>query len=431
MSTINSKNVQVGTSGVANQNFTLYQPATPDGTVRLGVGNTGATTLDAVTVTNAGNATVSGTVTATTFIGAVTGGAVTATSLAVSGATTTSTLAVNGNNISAVQSLGFRNRIINGDMRIDQRNAGAAVTTDAAYPVDRFYMGKVNDGAFSAQRSTTAPAGFTNSLQFTTTAADSSLAAGQFQFIVQRIEGFNIADLGWGAAGAQSVTLSFWVRSSLTGTFGGALQNNGASRSYPFTYTINAANTWEFETITIPGDTSGTWLTNSGNGISLVIGLGVGSTYSGTAGAWASADLQSATGAVSVIGTNGATFYITGIQLEAGSVATPFERRDYGRELMMCQRYAVKYTNENLGLTLNNSTAYSPHICFPVQMRATPTIESGATYSVSSGTAGTVSFIPGLPWAGATSLGGSFGNPGNNWSSAVFVSVTAVLTSEI
>ena len=135
------------------------------------------------------------------------------------------------------------------------------------------------------------------------------------------------------------MTVSFWVRSSLTGTFGGALRNNDATRSYPFTYIISAANTWEYKTITIAGDTSGTWLTDNGVGIRLVFGLGVGSTLSGTAGAWAAADYQSATGAVSVVGTLNATFYITGVQLEAGSVATPFERRPYGTELAHCQRY--------------------------------------------------------------------------------------------
>jgi hypothetical protein len=250
---------------------------------------------------------------------------------------------------SPVGSMGFRNRILNGDMRLDQRNVGAAVTTDGAFPVDRFSVGKSNDGAYSAQRSTTAPAGFTNSLQFTTTTADSSLAAGQFQFVVQRVEGFNVADLGWGASGAQSVTLSFWVRSSLTGTFGGAIQNSGASRSYPFTYAISAANTWEQKSVTIPGDTSGTWLTNNGVGLSLVFGLGVGSTYSGTAGAWASADYQSATGAVSVIGTLNATWYITGVQLEVGTFQTAptFERVEYGAMLRACQRYFEKSFDTN------------------------------------------------------------------------------------
>jgi hypothetical protein len=329
-------------------------------------------------------------------------------------------------------SMGFRNRLINGDMRINQRASGTAtITSTQTYYLDRWIAVEDTDGTMTVQQSSTAPTGFSNSMLLTTTSDDASLGATQFAYVLQKIEGYNIADLGWGTISAQSVTLSFQVRSSLTGTFGGCIGNNSFNRSYPFTFTISAANTWEAKTVNITGDTTGTWATDNTSGMQIIFGLGVGSTYSGTAGAWAAAGYLSATGAQSVIGTNGATFHVTGVQLEAGTNASAFERRDYGRELIMCQRYAVKYTNQNLGLTLNNSTAYSPLISFPVQMRATPTIESGATYSVSSGTAGTVSFIPGLPWAGATSLGCSFGNPGNNWSNGAFVSVSAVLASEL
>jgi hypothetical protein len=328
---------------------------------------------------------------------------------------------------------GFKNRIINGDMRIDQRNVGASVGTGSnndVYTLDRWQAVYSANNKYTIQQSTTAPAGFTNSLLVTSSAATST-SAGDIYHIGQTIEGFNAADLGWGTAGAQTVTMSFWVRSSLTGTFGGAIQNSANNRSYPFTFTISAANTFEYKTITIAGDTSGTWVTNNGSGIKLRFNLGSGSTYSGTAGAWAGSDFRSATGATSVLATNGATFIVTGVQLEKGSTATSFDYRPYGTELALCQRYAIRYTNQNLGLTLNNSTAYSPLISFPVQMRAAPTIESGATYSVNSGSAGTVSFIPGLPWAGATSLGCSFGNPANNWSSGAFVSLNAVLSSDL
>jgi hypothetical protein len=187
-----------------------------------------------------------------------------------------------------------------------------------------------------------------------------------------------VADLGWGTANAQTVTLSFWVRSSLTGTFGGSVNNN-SNRSYPFTYTINAANTWEYETITIPGDTGGTWATGNTTGLLLELGLGVGSTFSGTAGAWTGSYFSSATGAVSVVGTNGATFYITGVQLERGTSATPFEYRDYGRELLMCYRYCFAETNENAayrwfgqGYT-TSTTAASIGRPLPVTMRTSPT----------------------------------------------------------
>jgi hypothetical protein len=236
----------------------------------------------------------------------------------------------------------LRNRIINGDMRIDQRNAGASVTPNLlAYPVDRtFGFGSVT-GKFSCQQnsgSVTPPAGFTNYIGAVSLSAY-SVPSGEQYIFGQVIEGFNVADFGWGATGAQSVTLSFWVRSSLTGTFGGALQNNAFDRSYPFSYTINAANTWEQKTVTISGDTSGTWLKTNGAGIRVGFSLGSGSALSGTSGAWAGANYVSSTGATSVVGTNGATFYLTGVQLEVGTAATPFERRQYGQEFALCQRY--------------------------------------------------------------------------------------------
>jgi len=277
-------------------------------------------------------------------------------------------------------------------MRIDQRNAGAAVTTSGAYPVDRFSVFNSTDGAFSSSRSTTAPTGFTNSLYFTTTTADASLAATQFSSAVQRIEGFNIADLGWGTANAKTVTLSFWTRSSLTGTFGGALRNSDTNRSYPFTYTISSANTWEYKTVTIPGDTTGTWLTDNGLGVSVTFGLGVGSTYSGTSGAWAATNYLSATGATSVIGTLNATWYITGVQLEVGSVATPFERRPYGTELALCQRYFWKIKGSDGSFAcfssgLTTATTSARHwISFPASMRSAPTITYGGTIYSYDGT---------------------------------------------
>jgi hypothetical protein len=293
---------------------------------------------------------------------------------------------IGGNNISAVNSLGFRNRIINGDMRIDQRNAGAAVTTYFDYPVDRFQVARgagTENATFSAQRSTDAPSGgsFTNSLQFTVTAAETSIAADERVDIRQRIEGFNFADLGFGVAGASPVTLSFWVRSSLTGTFGGALQNAASNRSYPYTYTISAANTWEYKTVAITGDTTGTWVKDNGNGLTVFWSLGAGTNRVGTAGAWNSNNNTGATGQVQLISTNGATWQVTGVQLEAGSVATPFERRDYGRELMMCQRYLKKVLSGKTGTggiissgaQLSTTGAFLGYVCNP-PMRAAPTV---------------------------------------------------------
>ena len=280
----------------------------------------------------------------------------------------------------------MKNRIINGAMVIDQRNAGASVTAnDSVFPVDRFSIRTSLSSKGTAQQSTTVPAGFKNSLLFTSTAA-TSLGASDYMTITQFIEGFNVADLGWGTANAQTVTLSFWVRSSLTGTFGGSL-NNTSSRSYPFTYTISSANTFEYKTITIAGDTSGTWPTDNTSCIRLWLGLGVGSTYSGTAGAWAGAAYLSATGATSVVGTNGATFYITGVQLEKGSTATSFDYRPYGTELSLCQRYYEKSYDIGIAPGTAGTNGLQEHYgscdqsgysqafrVFEVSKRATPTM---------------------------------------------------------
>jgi hypothetical protein len=225
-------------------------------------------------------------------------------------------------------------------MVINQRGF-SGTPTDGAYTLDRWYadMGVASKYTVSQNAgSVTPPAGFVNYLGVTSSSAYSISATDIFT-ITQKIEGYNISDLAWGTASAKTVTLSFLVYSSLTGTFGGTLRNNGNSRCYPFTYSIPTANTWTQISVTIAGDTSGTWLTTSGNGLVVAFGLGVGSTYSGTAGAWSSNLYFSATGATSVVGTNGATFYITGVQLEVGSTATPFERRMYGQELINCQRY--------------------------------------------------------------------------------------------
>jgi hypothetical protein len=285
---------------------------------------------------------------------------------------------------------GFKNRIINGDMTIDQRNAGASVTpTDGQYLLDRWLVEVSQTSKLSVQQnagSVTPPAGFTNYFGATSLSAYSIVASDYFT-IEQRIEGFNIADLGWGTANAATVTLSFWVRSSLTGTFGGSLVNSGNSRSYPFTYTISAANTWEQKTITVAGDTSGTWLTTNGIGMIISLSLGMGSTRSGTAGAWAAGNLLSATGATSVVGTNGATFYITGVQLEKGSTATSFDYLPYGTELALCQRYYYVHAKGATSLAVAvgyyaNATNFQAVIKFPTTMRAAPTasIVSGTDF---------------------------------------------------
>ena len=285
----------------------------------------------------------------------------------------------------------MKNRIINGAMMIDQRNAGASVTPSSGqtYLVDRFCVYNSVTSKFTAQRSSTAPTGFVNSLLITSSSAY-TVGASEVFMLEQRVEGFNIADLAWGTASAATVTLSFWVRSSLTGTFGGVIDNGSTTRSYPFTYTISAANTWEQKTITIAGDTTGTWTTDNSTGMYVIWALGVGSTFQGTANAWAGAEKYSASGAQSLLGTNGATLYITGVQLEKGSTATEFEWRPFTKELQLCQRYYQKSFNysvapsnggassfsTNYGLIAAYSTnSYaSGHTRWLVTMRDTPTM---------------------------------------------------------
>ena len=279
----------------------------------------------------------------------------------------------------------FRNRIINGAMVIDQRNAGAAVTpTTNVYSLDRweFYVTQSSKVTFQQNAgSVTPPAGFKNYLGFTVGASANVTVGSTDLFIIdQYIEGYNIADLGFGAAGASTVTLSFWVRSSLTGTFGGSLTNSGNSRSYPFTYTISSANTWEQKTITVAGDTSGTWLSTNGTGLGVRFSIGTGSTYLGTAGSWSGTGYFGATGQTNLVTTNSATFYITGVQLEKGSTATSFDYRPYGTELQLCYRYYSQgttvptYNGAALSVTMPTFNFYGQ----PMRISPTVTVANGA-----------------------------------------------------
>ena len=299
---------------------------------------------------------------------------------------------VANSNLGAGNATRFKNRIINGDMRIDQRNAGASVSNivGGVYTLDRWSAAGYVASKFTVQQnaaSVTPPAGFTNYLGCTSSSAY-TVGASEYFDVNQCIEGLNMADLGWGTSDAKTVTISFWVRSSLTGTFGGAINNSGDTRSYPFTYTINSANTWEQKTITIAGDTSGTWLKTNGIGLRLRFSLGAGSTFSGTAGSWSGSTFTSATGATSVVGTSGATFYITGVQLEVGSSATGFEYVDYTNQLCMCQRYYSNGYGGVNGFAFSSDTGIFSFI-YPVQMRTTP------TQGYSSGTSTQIDYIGG------------------------------------
>jgi hypothetical protein len=279
----------------------------------------------------------------------------------------------------------FRNRIINGDFRIDQRNAGASVTPTAnQYLVDRWQAATNVTSKFSVQQSTTAPTGFNYSMLATSLSAY-SIGASELCALRQSIEGYNVADLGWGTANAKTITISFWVRSSLTGTFGGSLMNGGADYSYPFTYTISSANTWEQKSVTVAGPTAGTWLTTNGIGLSILFGLGVGSTFSGTAGSWSANGYYGATGATSVVGTNGATFYLTGVQLEVGSTATSFDYRPYGTELNLCQRYYQ--TNGSFSGYAGSTTSATGTSPIYLPMRTAPTVSATGVFVITDSAA--------------------------------------------
>ena len=341
----------------------------------------------------------------------------------------------------------FRNRIINGAMVFDQRNAGASVTpTSGSYTLDRWQYQASQASKFTVQQnagSVTPPSGFTNYLGATVASAVTVGTNDYFQ-LLQPIEGFNTADLDFGKSTAKTVTLSFWVRSSLTGTFGGALRNSAGNYCYPFSYSISSANTWTQISITITGPTSGTWIgATNGTGLVVNFSLGMGSTYSGTAGSWAASDYSSATGAVSVVGTSSATFYITGVQLEAGTTASPFEYRQYGTELALCQRYYCK--SYQIGTVPQTSTTAGVFAIvavtspssgqagvgggnkWPVQMRTSPTVtiysQIGTAGKLSSGGVdnGTSVTSEAPSEIGAVGIVSTGGLTNNNWYYGHFV----------
>jgi hypothetical protein len=304
----------------------------------------------------------------------------------------------------------MRNRIINGQMTIDQRNAGASSTNANTYTVDRWRVFGSQASKWTWQQSTVEPTGFINSLSFTSSSAYTILSTDIF-LLQQPIEGLNVFDFGWGTADAKPVTLSFWTRSSLTGTFAGSIRNSGNNRSYVFTYSISSANTWEYKTVTIAGDTTGTWLTTNGIGLVLRFSISTGSNGETTAGSWQAADYYSTSGAVDLLATNGATWYVTGVQLEVGTQATSFEYRQYTTELQLCQRYfetsypagatiPTALANGWSSTTLQNIAEGPSGVIFKVTKRANPTMVMynavnaavGAMYRASDANSITASF---------------------------------------
>jgi hypothetical protein len=352
MSLLKANSVQIGQSSTATQNFTLSVPSSPDGTIKLARGNSGATTQDILSVNSSGAVTIN-----------------------------------NLNNQS------FRNRIKNGDCRVDQRNGGASVAWAAntnGYTIDRWKLTQNGTVASTVQRSTVVPTGqgFTNSLLTTITTAETAVGTGnKTGGYYYMLEGYDTSDFGWGTASAQTITISFWVRSSVVGTYSFSVMNTAFNRSYNSSYTITTANTWEKKIFTIPGDTGATSMdTTNGIALSLVFDLGFSPMYeSSTANAWQGSSSYALSGCTKLSSTVGATFYLTGLQLEVGSTATDFERRPYGIELALCQRY---YEVGNAWL---QSSGASPSVGyaqqFSVQKRATPTNSFTNITYVSGGSA--------------------------------------------
>ena len=306
------------------------------------------------------------------------------------------------------------NRIINGDMRIDQRNNGANGSA-SGYTVDRWQYFGAQAGKFSWQRnagSATTPAGFPYYFGFVSSTAYASLVADYF-FLNQNVEADFVSDFAWGTASAQPITLQFWAWSSLTGTFSGAIANAANTRCYAFTYSIPVTNTWTKIVLTIPGDTGGTWaLSGNGAAFGLQFDLGSGSTRRGPSGVWTTVaggnTYIGATGAVSVVGTLNATFFLTGVKLEVGSVATPYNRQSLAKSMADCQRY---YQTGSAGWWGYGGAgaAIGGYIPFPVSMRAAPTINTSAgVYTNCSGLALQAATISGVYFqSAATALGSS------------------------
>ena len=276
-----------------------------------------------------------------------------------------------------------RNLVMNGAMRIDQRNDGSAVTVpngNATFITDRFKIFEDTDGVVTGQRVADAPVGFFSSLKIDCTTADTSLSASQRLICAYRIEGSDFEHLNFGTANAKTMTLSFYVKSNLTGTFGGVVKNSGDNRVYIFSYSISSANTWERKSVTIAGDTGGTWLVGNNTGLTINWGLALGSNWVSSAGNWGTTDRHGVTGQQNLLSSTSNEWLLTGVQLEEGSVATSFEHKFIGQDLQDCQRYyqIVRGATRN-DYRSNNRARTGNNMNYFTEMRANPTASTFAT----------------------------------------------------
>lgn len=275
----------------------------------------------------------------------------------------------------------MRNRIINGAMVINQRNGTnpTLVTVDNQYTLDRWTYRTAQLSKLTSTQSTNAPAGFSYSAQ---TSVTTSATPGSTDYVTfkQLIEGYNIADLNWGTANAKPLTISFWVYSSVAGTYGYRLINATGPSAYVMQYTVSA-NTWTYVTQTVTGPTSGTFGNTNGEGVSIQFDLGSGSSFqTSTLNSWITGDYIRASGNVQLITNASANWYVTGVQIESGTTATPFEYRQYGTEFMLCQRYYQTLSNNTYGLSVIGGVGPSNsifHVYLPVTMRNAPNASGG------------------------------------------------------
>lgn len=312
---------------------------------------------------------------------------------------------------------GFRNRIINGAMVIDQRYVGSANTVGgASYVLDRWMGSNATDGTITIQQVADAPTGFYNSMKFTVGTADTSIGSTQYCYFRQPIEGYNLLDLDFGLSTAKTVTLSFWVKSSVNGLFSGNLASTNHDRCSCFTYTINQANTWEYKTVTITGDTTGTWNKTNGIGAYLHFCLATGTTYQqSVTNTFQAGTYLGYTGTTNLLATSGNTFQITGVQFEKGSTASSFEYRPYGTEKLLCMRYFEKtYQDDEAPNRVNPNTAnaltgvatsttnIATHWKFSVPKRTSPTIQYYSWNGTGAGkwaNLGNSDFTVSSPWS--------------------------------
>jgi len=326
---------------------------------------------------------------------------------------------------------GRRNILINGGLQISQRGTDLNDVSHGDYCADRFQITKANTDqlVINYDQSTDTPDGFSNSFKLSVGTVESAIDTNEYLMINQKIEAQNLQHLKYGTSSAETLTLSFHVKSSVTGTYAISVFQQDASKYYSTTYTVNSANTWEYKTVKINGNTSDIINNDNGSGLRLSWTLSSGSNFtSGSNDAWGASSNWAVGHNASWITTSSATFFLTGVQLEVGSQATPFEHRSFGEELFLCSRYCRTYTGQNFGRARDGDSYYGGGLHFNPPMRSTPTLKSGATFTTNTGNAGTPGINSGLS---PSADGVQIYNSGSSWTTNAFVRLTATFEAEL